>query len=374
MSPVCVIQHVSCESPGLIADVLKAEGLTLAIVRPYRRQRVPHSVSPYAGLVVLGGPMSVYEQDRHPFLRQERRLIEQALAAKVPVLGVCLGSQLLAAALGSVVTRGLQKEIGWHPVTLTQPAANDRLWKGLGPSLVAYHWHGDVFELPRGAVALAWSQWTDCQAFRHGRAAYGFLFHLEVTPPIIRRMTQKFRDELLAAGVKGSEIIEGMKQHLEPLRGIGRTVFQRWARLVKGGNGPVSAPLLLRTKRVQQAPAAPDGARFLVDRLWPRGVKKETLRLDGWLRDVAPSDALRRWFGHAPERWPEFRRRYFAELDRRADALQPILAAAARGPVTLLFAARDPERNNAVALRDYLTARQADGQRRGRARAPETET
>lgn len=94
--------------------------------------------------------------------------------------------------------------------------------------------------------------------------------------------------------------------------------------------------------------------RFLVDRMWPRGVTKETLRLAAWLREVAPSTELRRWFGHEPERWQEFQQRYRAELDANPQAWQPIVDAAERGPVTLLFGARDREHNQAVVLRDYL--------------------
>jgi uncharacterized protein YeaO (DUF488 family) len=94
--------------------------------------------------------------------------------------------------------------------------------------------------------------------------------------------------------------------------------------------------------------------RFLVDRVWPRGVGREELGIEAWLRDVAPSDELRRWFGHEPSRWEGFLRRYFAELDRKPDAWRPLLEAARRGEVTLLFGARDEERNNAVALREYL--------------------
>jgi uncharacterized protein YeaO (DUF488 family) len=93
---------------------------------------------------------------------------------------------------------------------------------------------------------------------------------------------------------------------------------------------------------------------FLVDRLWPRGVKKEALQVEGWLKDAAPSSALRTWFGHDPQRWVEFRQRYEAELDANPSAWQPLLDAAARGPVTLLFAAHDLEHNNAVVLRDYV--------------------
>ncbi|HXF37751.1 MAG TPA: DUF488 family protein [Actinomycetota bacterium] len=94
--------------------------------------------------------------------------------------------------------------------------------------------------------------------------------------------------------------------------------------------------------------------RFLVDRVWPRGVSRDALRPDGWLREAAPSDELRRWFGHDPKRWEGFKRRYFAELDARPEAWRPLLEAAREGDVTLLFGARDEERNNAVALREYL--------------------
>lgn len=111
--------------------------------------------------------------------------------------------------------------------------------------------------------------------------------------------------------------------------------------------------------RAYDPPLHERGARFLVDRVWPRGVTKDALRLDGWLRDAAPSDALRRWFNHDPARWSEFVSRYQAELDAHPAVLQPILDAAGDGPVTLLFGARDPEHNQAVVLRDYLLARLA---------------
>jgi len=97
-----------------------------------------------------------------------------------------------------------------------------------------------------------------------------------------------------------------------------------------------------------------DGRVFLVERLWPRGVRKDALKLDGWLRDVAPSHELRKWFSHDPALWEEFRRRYFAELDAHPQSWQPLVQAAAGGTVTLLYSSRDQEHNNAVALRDYL--------------------
>jgi uncharacterized protein YeaO (DUF488 family) len=112
--------------------------------------------------------------------------------------------------------------------------------------------------------------------------------------------------------------------------------------------------MAIRVERAY-APAHPaHGRRYLVDRVWPRGLKRDTLRLDDWLRAVAPSDELRKWFGHDPERWEEFKKRYFKELDANADALSELVAAAKHGEVTLLFGAKDEEHNNAVALRAYL--------------------
>jgi uncharacterized protein YeaO (DUF488 family) len=114
---------------------------------------------------------------------------------------------------------------------------------------------------------------------------------------------------------------------------------------------------MIRVEHVYEHKVSDGGARFLVDRLWPRGIRKEALQIDGWLRDVAPSDELRGWFGHDPARWEEFKRRYFDELDRRPAAWGPLLEAARKGDVVLLEGARDREHNQAVALKDYLEAR-----------------
>jgi uncharacterized protein YeaO (DUF488 family) len=111
---------------------------------------------------------------------------------------------------------------------------------------------------------------------------------------------------------------------------------------------------MIRVKRAYEAPARGDGARFLVERLWPRGMKKEALQLDGWLREVAPSTELRQWFSHDPEKWPEFQRRYRQELAGHREACRPLIAAAGRGPVTLLYSAHDTRHNAAVALKAYL--------------------
>ena len=114
---------------------------------------------------------------------------------------------------------------------------------------------------------------------------------------------------------------------------------------------------MITLKRAYDTASRSDGARFLVERLWPRGVSKDALRLDTWFKDVAPSAGLRTWYGHNPARWTEFRRRYVRELDRRPDAWAPIAAAAKRGTVTFVYAARDTERNSAIVLREYVLAK-----------------
>jgi uncharacterized protein YeaO (DUF488 family) len=111
---------------------------------------------------------------------------------------------------------------------------------------------------------------------------------------------------------------------------------------------------MLRVKRVYEPAEADDGKRFLVERLWPRGMKKESLKMDGWIKDVAPSDELRHWFGHDPAKWEEFRHRYAGELKEHGDAWQPLLAEARHGTVTLLYSAHDEEHNNAIALQTFL--------------------
>jgi uncharacterized protein YeaO (DUF488 family) len=114
---------------------------------------------------------------------------------------------------------------------------------------------------------------------------------------------------------------------------------------------------MIGLKRAYEPALPADGVRLLVERLWPRGIAKADLELGGWLKDVAPSTELRKWFGHDPDKWDEFRRRYVRELDSRPEAWTPIVSAARRGTVTLVYSSHDTEHNNAVALRDYLNAK-----------------
>jgi GMP synthase (glutamine-hydrolysing) len=186
-----------------------------------------------AGLIVMGGPMGVYEQAKYPHLRDEMDLIESALKLGRPVLGVCLGSQLLAAVLGAKVKKGERKELGWHAVTLTEFAAQHSIFAGVAPEFWPFHWHGDVFSLPKKAVGLASSRQTSCQAFRYAKNAYGILFHLEVTRGQISQMLSDFAEELREAGGVAAEITAQIPRHLPDLAKIAGDVFGRWAKEVR---------------------------------------------------------------------------------------------------------------------------------------------
>lgn len=229
MNSVLVVQHVAVEQAGVIGDVLRRRGVTTRLVGP--EEPLPTDAPESPGIVVLGGPMGVYEADRHPRLREEIALLERAVAAGTPVLGICLGSQLLAAALGARVYRGPRKELGWFDVTLQPAAREDPLLGVAPPRFRALHWHGDVFDLPAGGEHLASSEQTMHQAFRHGRA-WGLLFHLEAPPAQVSAMARAFPEELAEVGESPDALMADTHQFAAGSEQLGSAVFERWADLL----------------------------------------------------------------------------------------------------------------------------------------------
>jgi GMP synthase (glutamine-hydrolysing) len=196
---------------------------------------VPASMKGAGGLVVLGGPMSVYQTERYPWLGDEMRLIEDAVKSNLPVLGICLGAQILAAALGAKVDRNPNgKEIGWHPISLSDAAKDDRLMRDLPATMTPFHWHGDIFDLPPGAASLASSDKTPCQAFRHGDKTYGFQFHFEVTHQSIAAMANAFAKDLARQGIAADQMIAQTAEFLPALEKTSDKVFSRWASPIQG--------------------------------------------------------------------------------------------------------------------------------------------
>lgn len=235
MAKIYVLQHHPVENLGTIADALAGAALAWQYVRLYDGQPLPASLKGAGGLIVMGGPMGVYQTDRYPWLAEEMRLIEEAMKADLPVLGVCLGAQILAAALGAKVNRNPNgKEIGWYPIQLGDSARHDRLMRDLPATLTAFHWHGDIFDLPRGTALLASSEKTPCQAFRHGAKVYGFQFHLEVTREGVAAMAEAFAKELDREHIAAEPMIAQADEFGAPLKKISELVFSRWAAPIQG--------------------------------------------------------------------------------------------------------------------------------------------
>jgi GMP synthase (glutamine-hydrolysing) len=223
---VAVFRHVPFETLGLIADVLSSTGFEYDYF-DMGTSGAPASISSYNALISMGGPMSA--NDDLPFLKQEMVYMREAVATGKPVLGICLGSQIIAKALGARVYRNRSKEIGWFPIRFTGAAETDPLFAGLSEPETVFHWHGETFDLPEGAEWLASSDMTHYQAFRYGSNVYGLQFHLEVTPEIVTNwIHQPANSGDVDASVAALNPYEG-GDRLAQLAG---TVFSRWCDLL----------------------------------------------------------------------------------------------------------------------------------------------
>jgi GMP synthase (glutamine-hydrolysing) len=228
-----VLQHVPWEGPHRLLDA--CHDLHVHTVRPLAGQPLPPPEE-IAGVVAMGGPMNVDELDRFPGLAAEREWLAGAVAAGTPALGICLGAQLLARALGAEVRPGARKELGFHRVAVHDP--DDPVLGGLAPSAEVLHWHGDVFELPPGATPLASSELTEHQAFRHGDA-WGVLFHPEADAALVDAWLatpEMTREAVEGLGEEGTAALPRRAAALEADL-IARTTpgFEAFARLVAEG-------------------------------------------------------------------------------------------------------------------------------------------
>jgi GMP synthase (glutamine-hydrolysing) len=215
LKPVLVLRHASHVPIGSLASVFGAAGAPWHYVDLFAGVPAGLPLSSSSGLVILGGPMNVDEIQSHPFLAPELDWIREAIACELPTLGICLGAQLLAKALGKPVYRNPVKEIGWYDVELLPAAADDRLFAGRGPTETVFQWHGDTFDLPEGAIQLARGQSCPVQAFRYGRSAYAVQFHVEMTTSLVDEWLEEpdFSAEVAALDYIDPQVVREQTSH-----------------------------------------------------------------------------------------------------------------------------------------------------------------
>ncbi len=226
-----MLQHVPFEGLSGIADWIALNHHPVTATRLYQQEPLP-AIQEIDWLIVMGGPMSTYDEDQYPWLLEEKHCIEQAIKQKKIVLGICLGSQLIADVLGARVYPNQYKEIGWFPITLTEEGQQSPLFRFLPEQFHVFHWHGDTFDLPDGATHIASSAGCRHQAFVYGTRVVGLQFHLEMTPRSIRDIIHHCADELVPGPyIQSPEVI---LSHLDETTFINQAMHELLSRLQRG--------------------------------------------------------------------------------------------------------------------------------------------
>jgi GMP synthase-like glutamine amidotransferase len=229
MKPIAIFRHAATEGPGFFAEFLNSRNIPWQLIRIDEGDSLPLSAESYSGLVFMGGPMSV--NDDLPWIPQVLKLIREAMSKEIPVLGHCLGGQLMAKAMGGIVSRNSIKEIGWGALTVGE-SDEARRWFGLLERFVGFHWHGETFSIPNGATAILSSNYCDNQAFALGRHL-AFQCHIEMTADMVRTWCDVGADEVAASasspGVQPvSEIVDKLDTRIPALSKVASSVYEVW--------------------------------------------------------------------------------------------------------------------------------------------------
>lgn len=212
MTRLLVLQHVAHELLGTMNPLLKRSGFRIRYVNFARHPDAQPSLDGYDGLIILGGPMSANDSGRLGHLSVEMKLIEEALRRQIPVLGICLGAQLIAKTLGAAIYPNREKEIGWYDVSPTDAASGDPLLTELQATEKLFQWHGETFDIPKSTSHLAFSPLCANQAFRYGSKVYGFQFHLEVDEAMIHRWLRVTENRKELAALRGGDYLEHIQR------------------------------------------------------------------------------------------------------------------------------------------------------------------
>lgn len=231
---VIIIKHIDIEGPGTIGDFLDGSNIPYHVIDIFNGEPLPDSLSDTSVVIVLGGPMNVYEEDKYPFLKQENEFLKGVIEAELPTLGFCLGAQLIAKAKGAIVRKASHKEIGWFQISLNVNGSNDPLFQGFSGEVDVFQWHGDTFDIPEGAVKLAESELCPNQAFRIGNNIYGLQFHVEVTDEMIYQWMDTYKDEVnsLKGIVDPDRIISETKAKSENYKAQAKLFCSNFFRLI----------------------------------------------------------------------------------------------------------------------------------------------
>ncbi|MBN1818566.1 MAG: type 1 glutamine amidotransferase [Sedimentisphaerales bacterium] len=218
MMRICCVMHVPFENEAEIGQWAARRRHELFRIHLYGGDSLP-PMEAFEATVIMGGPMNVYEENIYPWLTEEKKWIQETLENGKPVLGVCLGAQLIADVLGAKISRQDHKEIGWYDIVFTEQALSMSYWRDFAPYLKVFHWHGDTFAIPPGAVRLAGSEACENQAFQYENNVLALQFHIEYTPQSIEKMLQYCSEELeQGPWIQTAEAIRAGYRHIPGLR------------------------------------------------------------------------------------------------------------------------------------------------------------
>lgn len=239
---ILFIKHIPIEGPDTLGEFLVRRGIVCREIDLSRGDQLPPSLDGIEAVVSLGGPMNVYEEGKHPFLKAEHVFIQNVLKAEIPFLGICLGSQLLAKACQAVVTKSPKKEVGFDGIQLTKEGMKDPLFKGLAGEFDVYQWHEDMWMVPTGAVLLATAKGCPHQAFKVGPCAYGFQFHIEITEQTVREWCDEYFSSTDAEAMKKKQqMLNDYSQKKLAYSAVADRIYGNLLKLIAASN-PATRP------------------------------------------------------------------------------------------------------------------------------------